>query len=697
MRRRPLFGACLLVCAGAVVAATDEDELAAAFGDQASVSIATGTRQPLRRAPAVASVIRAEDIAALGATDLDQLLESVPGLHVSRSNQAWGPLYLIRGIASEFNPQTLMLVNGVPVTTLFVGNRGNVWGGLPVDNIARIEVIRGPGSALYGADAYAGVVNIVTKTAEDLNGTELGVRIGAPGLRDAWVQHGGPLGPVRVAAYLRLARVEGLRRTVEVDAQSLLDGVFGTRASLAPGSTQLGYRALDAGLDLAWQALRLRAGYKLRDDVATGAGVASALDPVGRLRSARLLLDLSRTDLGLGGGWTLDLLASQMHYEQTVPVPLQLFPPGAFGGSFPNGMVGAPETWERQRRLGLVLKQAAAGEHQWRIGAGHDDLNLYRTREFTNFSLLQSGPFIGLPVPHADGQVREVPVAESFLVPQRRQLSYLYVQDEWRLRPDWTLTAGLRHDRYSDVGSTTNPRLALVWDARLDLTAKLLAGRAFRAPAFTEQYSVNNPVIRGNPALRPETIRTLEAALDWQASSNLRVNLSLYRHTLRDIIRTVAASDGSASFANIGRQRGRGLELEAQWRPTRQLRLQAHGAWQRSIDAASGGHAGYAPRRHLWARADWGQAGGWLASAQLNHVADRRRAPGDGRPPVADHTLLDLTLRSGRNAAGWELSASVRNLLDADAREPSQAPGTSLPNDLPLARRGLLVQLSYRP
>ncbi|HEV7913904.1 MAG TPA: Plug domain-containing protein, partial [Albitalea sp.] len=131
--------------------ATEEEELALAYGDKSSVSIATGSRQSLRRAPAVATVITAQDIAAMGAVDLDDVLETVPGVHVSRNNQSYTPLYVIRGIYSELNPQTLVLQNGVPMTTLLVGNRGIGWGGLPVENIARIEVIRGPGSALYGA------------------------------------------------------------------------------------------------------------------------------------------------------------------------------------------------------------------------------------------------------------------------------------------------------------------------------------------------------------------------------------------------------------------------------------------------------------------------------------------------------------------------------------------------------------------
>src|SRR5471032_1722415 len=137
---------------------SEEEELTQVYGDADSVSIATGSAQSLRRAPAVASVITAADIAAMGASDLDQVLESVAGIHVNRSFNQYAPTYVVRGITSAFAPQVLVLQNGIPITTLYQGNKGSVWGGYPVDDIARIEVLRGPGSALYGSDAYSGDV-----------------------------------------------------------------------------------------------------------------------------------------------------------------------------------------------------------------------------------------------------------------------------------------------------------------------------------------------------------------------------------------------------------------------------------------------------------------------------------------------------------------------------------------------------------
>ncbi|MEZ5673589.1 MAG: TonB-dependent receptor plug domain-containing protein [Thiotrichaceae bacterium] len=134
------------------------------------VTIATGAEQSAARAPSVTSVITAQDIEAIGATDLDEVLETVPGLHVIRSNP-YRPLYTIRGIYSQYNPEVLVLINGIAISSVYSGDRGIGWGGMPVNAISRIEVIRGPGSAVYGADAFAGVINIITKTADDIEGT----------------------------------------------------------------------------------------------------------------------------------------------------------------------------------------------------------------------------------------------------------------------------------------------------------------------------------------------------------------------------------------------------------------------------------------------------------------------------------------------------------------------------------------------
>lgn len=311
--------------------------------------------------------------------------------------------------------------------------------------------------------------------------------------------------------------------------------------------------------------------------------------------------------------------------------------------------------------------------HGIRPGLGHDDLDLYQTTENKNSNPLK------------------------FMLPQRRQVSHAYVQDEWRFHPVWVLTAGLRHDRYADFGSTTNPRLALVWSAAFDLTAKLLYGQAFRVPSFTEPYSINNPVLGGNPAVKPETIRTVEAALAWALADSLQLNLSLFRYAMRDMVRGAPnpAAPPASLIQNRGGQDGQGAELEIVRDASRSLRISGNYAFQRSLDQASRRDAGDAPRHHAYLQADWAMARGATLSGQLNHVAGCHRPPGDLRPAVNDYTTLDPSVRSRLGGSGCELSLMLRNLFNADAREPSLA-GGGIVHDLPVYPRAAHVQAVYR-
>jgi len=664
---------------------SEEEELALAYGDKSFVTIATGSRQPIARAPSVATVITAEDIAAIGAADLDEVLETVPGLHVARSVLGYNPIYTIRGISTQYNPQVLMLVNGIPITGAFVGDRSQIWAGMPVENIARIEVIRGPGSALYGADAFSGVINIITKTSADVDGTHLGLSAGSFNSRDAWVQHGGTWGRFDVAGYLRAGHTDGSHQIITTDAQSGLDTLTGTSASLAPGPVNLGYDAIDGRIDLSRDKWRLRAGYQQRSDLGTGAGIASALDPAGKNYGERVNTDLTYQDANFAPD--LDVTAQASYFYIKELSDLTLYPPGANlgAGVFPNGVIGNPDKWERHLRANLSAAYTGLQSHKLRFGIGTQDDDLYRTEETNNYSTGAPGPMIDVT---------------PFLVPHSRRVNYVYAQDEWAFTKDWYLTAGVRHDQYSDFGGTTNPRLALVWETAYNLTSKLLYGRAFRPPSFSELYNTTNPVLIGNPNLKPETNQSTELAFVWQATTTLQANLNLFHYLWKDILRP----DSSNIVQNAGNQHGDGFETELVWDANQSLRLSGNYAQQRSIDEATNQDAGNAPRHHVYARADWRFVPRWTLDTQLNYVADRKRAPGDTRPDIADYHTVDLTVRSQNRSGDWGISFKVLNLFNADAREPSPyatpflpfSNNVPIPYDLPLAGRAWRVELSHQ-
>jgi outer membrane receptor for ferrienterochelin and colicin len=670
--------------ATAAAAPIEEEDLVLVYGDKSFVSIATGSRQLINRAPSVATVITAEEIRTMGAVDLDEVLETVPGLQVNRSAILYNSIYTIRGIggAGPSNPQVLMLLNGIPMTSSYNGDKGGLWAGYPVEHIARIEIIRGPGSALYGADAYAGVINIITKTADDTPGTELGARAGTFDTWDTWVQQGSKLGKLHVAGYLRAGHTDGQHEEITKDAAP-------AATTTSPGPVNTGRDSVDANLDLSYDKWRWRSGYKYRDHIGGGVGVASALDPDHYGRSERINTDLSWTDPQIAKDWGLGFMASYLYYSERTPEGIQLFPPGTLG--FPNGIIGGPNRWEKQYRLSLFTTYTGFTDHRLRVGVGHDDLDLYRTSTYKNYLLIATPPgFVNT------GPVQNYNDIQPHIRPQRRTIDYVYAQDEWQLANDWSLTAGVRHDRYSDFGNTTNPRVALVWDIAYNLTGKLLYGEAFRAPSFNEQYGIN-PVINGNPNLRPETISTEELALAWQARPDTQLNMSVFRYRMKNIIRGVTnpTPNTGTTLQNTGNQHGSGMELEAIWDYSRSLRLSGNYSHQESIDDSTSRDAGYAPHNQTYARLDWRFASGWLLSNQANWIAGRRRAPGDNRPAVPDYTTVDVNTQFHTKGDRWHFMFAVRNLFDEDAREPSLAPG-SIPNDLPLAGRSYLLEARYR-
>jgi len=121
--------------------ADTEEDLLLSFGEEEFLSIATGQKQLISKAPAVASVITANDIEEMGANTLEEVLETVPGVHVSLSSAYNSPIYSFRGIYTDKNPQVLMLVNGMPITSMHFGDRTGRRN-FPVRSIARVEVIR---------------------------------------------------------------------------------------------------------------------------------------------------------------------------------------------------------------------------------------------------------------------------------------------------------------------------------------------------------------------------------------------------------------------------------------------------------------------------------------------------------------------------------------------------------------------------
>lgn len=656
--------------------------------------VASGVKQSLERAPSVTSLITAQDIEAMGARTLDEVLRSVPGIQMSMSSALAVMNYTVRGIRD--NSALLILLDGVRLNSSRTGTKETVWlTSFPVSAIARIEIIRGPGSALYGADAFTGVINIITKTAKDIDGTEVGIRLGSNDTQDTWVLHGSQWRDFEVGLMLDFGHTDGHQRTIKSDAQTVLDSTFGTHASLAPGSYDGSATAYNARLSIAKQHWRLNAGVHKEDDLGSGAGVAQAVDPNKPGHSEVIEGDITYHNPAFTSNWGVK---AQLNYWQShTEQKWLLYPPGAFGGAYPIGMRGHPGSRETQSHFKLSATYRGWRQHLLRIGVNYAYYDMYETTEKRNFGL---NPDTNTPLsPLVLYDISDTP---AVYVPEvARDSRSAFIQDTWTLNSAWELTAGVRYDRYSDFGSTTNPRLGLVWEARDNLTVKLLYGQAFHAPPFESLYVHNNPIRLGNPNLKPEKIRTWELAFDYRVNNNMHLALNLFRYDIDDKITSIPTGPSESSLANATTWSGQGGEFELRWKTSTKSSLLFNYSYQHSKDAA-GEALPYASKHTVYARADYLLGAHWYLDTQLNWMSDWFREPHDPRPDMNGYTTVDLTLRRKDIYGGnTNFAISVRNLFNADVRYPSPSPAIgsnaiNLPNDLPGADRSYFVEFRYK-
>ena len=618
----------------------------------------------------------------------------MPGVHVSRSSLRLTPIYIIRGIRTDTNPHVLVLVNGVPLTQLFQGDRGPQ-STLPVTDVARIEIIRGPGSAIYGADAFSGVINVITKGAGDIDGTRVLGEVGSFATRRAAVEHGARYGETDVAFYLEYWQTDGDDgRIIDADAQIQFDRAFGTAASLAPGPLDTRDKRLDVRLDARRDEWRLRLWNWRQQDMGVGAGLAQALDHTGRGDINDYLADVTYDNPDLARD--LGLKATLSYMDVSGDSRQHLFPAGTrlpIGGDgninppspagivdFPDGLIGNPGVDEQHWRLDSSLFYTALQRHRLRLGLGAATGRLQASEE-KNF-----GPGItDGSQPVVDGTLTDVSNSPyAFMGDHDREAYYLSLQDEWQMAPDWDFTAGVRYDHYSDFGETMNPRLALVWQTAYNLTSKLLYGRAFRPPSFQELFNQNNPVAIGNPDLNPETIETIELAFDYQPTFDIHTTLNVYHYKVKDLIEFVDQGASGAVAENVGRQRGNGLEWDVSWDIDPAFDVAANYAYQDVRDADTDKAVAGIPRHQFYLRGDWRMTSLWYLDGQFHWLSSRARQVGDPRHSLPGYRTVDLFVRRIGIFGRGELGFMVRNLLDQNRREPSPA---TIPHDYPLEGR----------
>lgn len=530
---RRLIAGWLLLGACVTQAAAPEDETSLfdmSLEDLMTVEIdtvysASKHTQKVSEAPSSVTIISAEEIRKYGYRTLAEVLRSVPGFYINNDRNYD---YLgVRGFRrpGDYDTRILLLVDGFRINE----NIGDspLFGTqflLDVDLIERVEVIRGPGSSLYGSNALLSVINVITKNGKTLHGLEMSGEVASYDTQKGRLSYG---------------------------------EVFGNGLNLLVSATKGG----GDGPELYFQEF---------DDPATANGLVRNDDS----DFHNLLLRASFGDFGL--------IAAHTAAEKGIPTA----PWDAVFGDHrtrtydDSTLLGL--TYEHEISDKLSVKAQTAYHHydydgRYVYDYSEDETpylvvnkDFYRGRWWDSELQVTTRPF-EKHILTAGGEfrynIRQDQAnwdEEVYLDDSRHSRNWgLYIQDEFRILDDVTLVAGVRYDHYSTFGGSTNPRLAMIYDVSEQTTLKLLYGRAFRAPNAYELYYHDGGYSQKAPLeLDPETIDTYEIVLERALTSNLNATLSGFYYVMDDLIgQYTDPDDGLLVFRNIEEVEARGVEL----------------------------------------------------------------------------------------------------------------------------------------
>lgn len=571
--------------------------------------VVTGAREalPTDRLAGDLVVIDRDRIRDSAADSLEDLLRREAGLQLSRSGPPGSNAgLLIRGANSG---QTLVLIDGVRI--------GAATSGLPelealsLDLVERVEVLRGPGSSLYGADAVGGVVQIVTRRGRGAPQATLQAGAGGYGARSASLQALGAWGAFDAAASVgteRLTGVSALRPGDRFGNFNPDDDGFRRRS----GQLQLGWTPVE-GQRLSLQALSTR--LDSRYDGSEFLPPTYAQDASGDFRS--------RTELD----------SATVRHE------------GRWGAD-----------WRSRLSVSTQRSDLATGATQ---------IDRFRTdRRLAEAQLSYAG---------WAGQTLTVALSRQHESVQSTAYAAEASRDADALALAWAATLGpasvqleWRHDDDSGYGGVDTGRLGLAWALGGGWRVRALAGSTFRAPSFNDLVYPGY----GVPTLGPERGRSAEIGLDWRAGAQ-HASLTLYRNRVRDLIgyepdRSFCPPGFAYDFGcarNVGRARLQGASLSGGTRRG-DWTLRASLELLDAKDLATGARLTRRAAHQATLAVDW-QHGPWRVGAEAVDLGAR---PEGGRM-LASATTLDLTARW---AVSPDLALEAR-LLNATDRDVEPA------------------------
>lgn len=604
--------------------------------------------QKASRAPSAVRVITADDIRRHGWRTLAEALESLPGLHVSSDR---GYTYLgARGILrpGDYDTRFLLLVDGHRMNDP-VYSQAPIGTEFPLDPalVERIEYVPGPGSAMYGSNAFFGVINVITRGPDAFRRGEIGALAGSHGDRAvrASVVLNGPLGRTLLSA--DVARQDGDTLFLPAFAVDGQDGV--ARGLDGSRSRRLFARHRHGDLGVMLVASQRDKGIPTANyGQVFGAPGADVQDRWGMLG-----MEYARA-LSADTDWRVQAHLVDFRYV------------GHYVYDVVNRDVA--RGWVATLESGVVTR--ALDRHV--IAAGVE-LGWTRGVEQLNFDVAPRQDYL-----HSRSS---------------GERAALYVNDEWAFAPDWSVSTGLRLDGENGGNLRLSPRVALVGTLGPATTLKAIAGQAFRAPnAYERYYAVDGPGgQRANPGLGAEHIRTTELLLSHALGTGSQIDLGVYRYRLRDLITLVEdPGSGLLTLENAASATSTGLEASLLHGWQGGARLRASYALARVEGWGEAGQPVNSPRHmaKLHLLAPLGDSLSLAAGARYT----ARRATREGA--VGSATVVDAALRWAVPRSPVEIALGARNLFDHAYDDPVGP--EFLPDAVPRPGRSAHVDVLWR-
>jgi outer membrane receptor for ferrienterochelin and colicins len=627
------------------------------------VVTASKYEQKTTEAPSSVSVVTQEEIKLNGYRTLADILGSLQGFSVTydRNNAYVG----VRGLSlGDFNSRVLLLIDGHRMNNNLTDSAdiGNEFL-LDADLIDRVEVIRGPGSVLYGNNAFFAVINVITRKGGQVNGVEAS---GEYGEFDTF--------KFRVTAGKAFTNGVSLLLSgsyYNSEGADLLGYNLPPGLALNPGN-QTGQQ-VSTNMDgenygqffasIGYGEFALEGGYDRREKVdPTAYNFTTFDDPRARAVAERSYADLKFThefpDIA-------DLTARVYYdrYDTKTGYPLYAAP----APTFFYQEVESGEWWGAELQLNKKLWQ----KHQLSVGAEYRDDFQQNDQLFDE----NGNPFgSGL---HAT-----------------RQSYGVFAEGDFVLRDDLHFNAGARYDQVGDFDPAVSQRLGLIYRPFEKSTIKALYGTAFRAPNFQEiiysYYTLKNP----------ETIDSYELVYEQGIGEHLRSSVSGFYNRLNNLI---VFENGL--YENLNAEtRGMELALEGTW--AKGVRARASYTLQRTDNITDGGSFPDSPEHMVKLNVSVPVfKENLFASLEVQYVSSRHTVytdPNVGHNgslnfPGADtdgFPTVNFTLFSKDIVKNWEVSASVYNLLGENYADP--ATRFHLQDQIPQNGRTFRLKMTYR-